>query len=148
MNRNLVAVAATIAIAFTTTAVVAQSDSIKERKTLFKEWGNDTKPVGEMLKGNEKFNLTAVQTALDAYVKHVKALPDLFPVGTETGGDTEALPAVWKDKAKFNDIFSKLGADAAAARTAITDEASFKKNFPGVLRNCKGCHDDFREKKT
>jgi len=147
MNRNLVAVAATVVIALTTTAAMAQ-DSIKERQTLFKEWGKDTKPLGEMLKGNEKFDLAAVQTALDAYAKNVKVLPELFPAGTETGGDTEALPAIWKDKTKFTDLFSKLGTDAAAARAAITDEASFKSNFPSVLRNCKGCHDDFRQKKS
>jgi len=148
MNRNLTAVAATIVIALTTTAVMAQSDTIKERKTLFKEWGDDTKPLGEMLKGKERFDLAAVQKALDAYTKHVKVLPELFPAGSDKGGDTEALPAVWQDKTKFNDGFSKLATDAEAARAAIKDEASFKANFPGVVGNCKGCHDNFKEKKS
>lgn len=127
---------------------MAQSDPIKERKTLYKEWGTTTKPVGEMLKGEREFDLAAVQAALDSYAKHVKVLPTLFPVGSETGGETEALPSIWQNKAKFDDIFPKLEADAAAARAKITDEASFKANFPGVVRSCKTCHDEFRKKKT
>ena len=148
MKRNFVAVAATFAIALTTTATMAQSDPIKERKALLKEWGKDTKPLGEMLKGKEKFDLTTVQAALDTYVKHVKVLPDLFPAGSDTGEETEALPAIWQDKAKFNDLFTRLDTDAASARAAIKDEASFKANFPNVVRNCKACHDDFRQKKN
>ena len=148
MNRHLAAAAATIAFALTATAVMAQADPIKERKTLLKEFGDDTHPLADMMKGQKAFDLAAVQKALDAYVKNVKELPNLFPEGTDKGGDTEALPAIWKNKTKFDDLYVKLGTDATAARAAITDEASFKKNFPAVVKNCGACHDDFRQKKN
>ncbi|MFD2030498.1 cytochrome c [Ancylobacter dichloromethanicus] len=53
---------------------------------------------------------------------------------------------MWTNKADFDARFAKLGTDAAAARAAITDEASFKANFPAVVRNCGGCHDNYRQK--
>ncbi|MCL2714086.1 MAG: cytochrome c [Alphaproteobacteria bacterium] len=145
MNRHLVVAAAGLALALTT--VTVQADPIKDRKELFKEWGDNTKPVVEMLKGKEKFDIAVVQKALVAYEKNIKLLPDLFPVGSETGGDTEALAAIWQDKAKFNGNFTKMTADVATAAGVITDEASFKTSFPNVVANCKACHDDFKQKK-
>ena len=72
-------------------------------------------------------------------------MPGLFPPDSETG-DTHALPAIWTDTADFDARFKKLGADSAAAATAITDEASFKANIMGVLKNCQGCHETYRAK--
>lgn len=145
VRRLTAALAAGMISAVAATAVMAQADVIKERQTLLKEFGNVTKPVGGMLRGNVPFDLAQVQAALDTYAKNAKVLPTLFPAGSDTG-DTEALPAVWADKADFDARFAKLAADATAARAAITDEASFKANFPGVVRNCGGCHDTYRQK--
>lgn len=146
MNRRwAVAVAAVSFSAIAATAVVAQSDVIKQRQTLLKQFGDVTKPVGGMLRGSVPFDLATVQAALDIYAKNAKVLPTLFPVGSDTG-DTEALPTVWSKNAEFVALYAKLGSDATAARTAITDEASFKANFPGVVKNCGTCHDTFRKK--
>lgn len=148
MSRRLT-IAAAIAMfsALAATAVVAQPDVIKERQALLKEFGSVTRPVAGMLRGQAPFDLATVQTALDAYAKNAKALPALFPEGSGPGPDTEALPAVWQKKAEFDALFGKLASDATAARAAITDEASFKANFPGVIRTCGTCHDTFRQKK-
>lgn len=146
MNRRLaVAVAAVSFSALAATAVVAQSDVIKQRQTLLKQFGDVTKPVGGMLRGNVPFDLATVQAALDTYAKNTKVLPTLFPPGSDTG-DTAALPAVWQSHAEFLALYAKLGSDATAARAAITDEASFKANFPGVIKTCGVCHDTYRKK--
>ncbi|SCW38525.1 c-type cytochrome [Ancylobacter rudongensis] len=145
VRRLTAALAAGIITAIAATAVMAQADVIKERQALLKQFGDATKPIGGMLRGSVPFDLAQVQAALDLYVKDAKVLPTLFPAGSGTG-DTEALPAIWTNKADFDARFAKLGTDAAAARAAITDEASFKANFPGVVRNCGGCHDNYRQK--
>ena len=146
MNRRLaVALAAVSFSAIAVTAVVAQSDVIKQRQTLLKQFGDVTKPVGGMLRGGTPFDLATVQTALDTYAKNAKVLPTLFPAGSDTG-DTDALPTVWSKNDEFKALFAKLASDATAARAAITDEASFKANFPGVVKNCGTCHDTFRKK--
>ena len=41
----------------------------------------------------------------------------------------------------------KLEADAKATMVKITDEASFKTEFPALLKNCAGCHTDYRARR-
>ncbi|GLK82558.1 c-type cytochrome [Ancylobacter defluvii] len=144
MSRKAAFAVAAVISAVAATSVLAQ-DPIAEREKLMKEWGQATRPVGAMLKGSQPFDLTAVQAALDIYAKHAATMPALFPAGSD-GGKTEALPAVWTQNAEFNALFVKFGADATAARAAITDEASFKANFPDVVRTCGTCHQTFRAK--
>ena len=134
---------AAVMSAVAVTTVLAQ-DPITEREKLMKEWGQATRPVGAMLQGKASFDLTTVQASLDAYAKHAAVMPSLFPEGSQ--GKSDALPTVWSQNAEFKALFAKFGADANAAKAAITDEASFKANFPGVVRNCGTCHDTFRAK--
>ncbi len=136
-------VIATALAALAATAALAQGDPVDQREALFKEWGRATRPVGEMLKGDAAFDLAKVQAALDVYVKNAKVLPGLFPPGA-TGN---AQPAVWSRNDEFKALFAKFEQDATAARGAITDEASFKANFPSVVRTCGTCHETFRVKK-
>lgn len=143
--RTLV-ISAAAAIAIST--AYAQSAAIAKRQAIYKGWGDATKPVAAMLKGEAPYDGAAVQKALAAYAAGAKDLAGLFPDDSKTGGDTAALPAIWTDKAKFNGILEKIGADATAAAAAIKDEASLKANFGKVLGNCKACHDDFRAKKS
>lgn len=126
----------------------AESAAIAHRQKIFKGMGDATKPVAAMLKGEAAFDLPTAQKALAAYISAAKELPGLFPEDSKTGGDTEALPAIWEQKGKFSAIFDKLAADATDAQKAVKDEASLKANFPKVLGNCKACHDDFRKKKS
>lgn len=136
------------AAAVAVSAAYAQSASIGKRQNILKGWGDATKPVAAMLKGEAAYDGAAVQKALAAYAAGSKELVTLFPDDSKTGGDTAALPGIWTDKAKFTGIYDKLAADSTAAAAAIKDEASMKANFPKVLGNCKACHDDFRQKKS
>lgn len=144
MKFRVLAAVAAVSLASYTTAVMAQSDVIKQREAEMKAWGKATRPVGAMLQGKAPFELATVQAALDLYIKNAPTFPALFPDGSQAG--TDALPAVWEKNAEFKALFTKFEADAKAARAAITDEASFKANFPAVVRSCGGCHDTFRAK--
>ncbi|MGO8801073.1 MAG: c-type cytochrome [Roseiarcus sp.] len=127
-------------------AVLADGDSIKQRRALMKADGEATRTVVGMLKG-APFDLAVVQAALRTFGEAAAKTPALFPDDSKTG-DTNALPAIWDNKADFNARYVKFGADAAAALAAITDEASFKAQMPGVLKNCGGCHELYRAKKS
>ena len=121
-------------------------DPIKQRRDLMKANGDATKPILGMLKG-APFDLAAVKAALKTYADAAAKAPDLFPDSSKTG-DTNALPAIWDNKADFSARFVKLADDVKAASTAIVDEASFKATMPGVLKNCGGCHEQYRAKKS
>lgn len=144
MKVRLAAFAAALCAVTATTAVLAQ-DPVAEREKMMKEWGQLTKPVGAMLQGKAEFDLPTVQKALDSYIAHSATFPSLFPAGSGAG-KTDALPAVWERNDEFRALFAKMGTDATAARAAITDAATFKANFPTVVKNCGTCHDSFRKK--
>lgn len=146
LRRLAIPAAVAFFAAVSATAVIAQDDVVKERQTLFKEWGSGTRSVAGMLRGSTPFDLAAVQALLDSYVKNAKALPGLFPEGSGPGPNTQALAAIWNDKPAFDALFAKLESDAQAARASITDEASFKATFPGVISTCGTCHDTYRQK--
>lgn len=122
------------------------ADALTDRQTILKGFGDDTRPVVGMLKGEATFDIAKVKTALATYSAGAAKLPGLFPDNSRTG-KTEASPKIWDEKPKFEAIFAKLKTEAETASAAITDEASFKANFPKVLGNCKACHDDYRIKK-
>jgi cytochrome c556 len=127
-------------------AALADGDPIKQRRDLMKANGEATKPIVAMMKG-APFDLAAVTAALKSYANAAAKEPGLFPDSSKTG-DTNALPAIWENKADFEARFAKLAKDVDAASTVIVDEASFKATMPGVLKNCGGCHEQYRAKKS
>ncbi len=129
-------------------AAFAQADVIKQRQEAMKATGAATGLAGKMLKGEEKFDLAKVQAGLRTYVDVAKKSPALFPDNSKTGGDTAALPAVWEKKAEFDGKFAAWGKESEAALAAIKDEATFKATMPNVMKNCGGCHETFRAKKS
>lgn len=132
----------------TETIVNAQNlEPIKARQTLLKGMGDGSKAAGAMLKGEAEFDLPKVQDALKKFQDGAAKLPDLFPEDSKTGGETEALPAIWDNKQDFSERFPKLAADAKAAEAAITDEFSFQETWPKLVNNCKDCHKTYRQKK-
>lgn len=136
------------AIVLGATAVAAQNLSIiKERKDHFDEIGEAVKPVGAMFKGNQAFELATVQSAVKLIREKTEVLPGLFPDDSKTGEDTRALPAIWDNKADFEERFKKLAAAAEAAEPAITDEASFRTTWKDLVGNCSGCHKQYRKPK-
>ncbi|WP_342361465.1 cytochrome c [Terrarubrum flagellatum] len=125
------------------TAAYAQ-DVIAQRKDLMKANGAAAGTLGRMASGAAPFDLAAAQAALKKLQEDAKALPALFPAGSDKG-ETRALPAVFTEKDKFNAIFAKMDTDAGAALTAVTDAATLKTEVPKVLANCGACHTPYRK---
>ena len=132
---------------FLVVPVDAQTDVIGQRKALMKAVGGATRDPGQMLRGQQPFDLAKVKASLDAYADAAAKMPALYPVGSETGGETHASPMIWQNKADFEARLAKFGSDAKTAMAAITDEASFKTEFPTVMKNCGGCHETYRAEK-
>jgi cytochrome c556 len=142
MRRTVLTV---LAVVLGVGASVAADDPIHARQELMKANGKTTKAVVPMMKGAAPFKLETVQAALKQYIETAEKAPALFPQGSDKG-KTNALPAIWKNKNDFEARFAKLKSDSQAALAAIKDEASFKADFPGVLKNCGGCHENYRAK--
>lgn len=142
--RTVLAVAA---VAVGVTAVMAQQDPIAARKALMKANGQQAGIGSKMAKGEEPFALDKAKKVFATY-QDVEKAHALFPENSKTGGDTAALPAIWQNKADFDARLTKLAKDAKAAEAATKDLDTFKAQFTEVQKNCGGCHETYRQKKT
>jgi cytochrome c556 len=145
MTRIVLAVAVA---AFGVTAVVAQGDPIAARKALMKENGAQSRIAREMLEGKRPFDLAAAKKVLVTFAESATKVKGLFPDNSKAGGDTAALPAIWEKKADFDAKLVKFGADAKAAEGKVKDLDSFKAEMAVVGKNCGGCHQPYRAKKS
>ncbi|WP_114946600.1 c-type cytochrome [Microvirga calopogonii] len=130
------------------TAAIAQSDVVEQRQGLMKQMGAQTRPIGAMMRGQEPFDLAKVQASLKVLAENPVKFVALFPENSKDAPKTEALPAVWENKAKFESLGAKASQDAQTAMASIKDEASFKTEMPKVLQNCGTCHNEFRKKSS
>jgi cytochrome c556 len=142
--RTVLAVAA---VALGVTALMAQEDPIAARKAIMKANGQQAGIGSKMAKGEEAFALDKAKKVFATY-QDVAKVHALFPDNSKTGGDTAALPAIWENKADFNAKLTKLVSEAKAAEAATTDLDTFKAQFAAVQKNCGGCHETYRLKKS
>jgi cytochrome c556 len=138
-----------LAVAMTVgTIASANPEAIATRKAVMKGVGAETGVGAKMIKGETPFDLERAKKIFAAYEAAAVKVPTLYPDGSKTGGETSAAPRIWDDMAGFKERFVKFGADAGTAASAVTDLDSFKAAFGSVTRNCSGCHEVYRLKKS
>jgi cytochrome c556 len=145
MIRTVIAVAA---VALGATVVVAQQDPIAARKALMKANGEQARLGTQMTKGETPFDLTKAKAIFTTYQDAAAKMPNLFPDNSKTGGDTAASPKIWENKADVTAKFGKFGQDAKAAEAATRDLDTFKAQFQEVQKNCGGCHETYRIRRS
>jgi cytochrome c556 len=123
---------------------VAQGDAVAQRQAILKTFGAGVRDPGAMMRGEAPFDLAKVKATLATFKTESPKLVALFPDASLTAAGTKALPIIGTERDKFSAIFTKLAADATAADAAITNEATFKTEFPKVLANCGACHRVYR----
>lgn len=141
--RRAVTVAMLTAIGFAGTAYAG--DPTIDRQTMMKNLGAATGAGAAMIKGEAEYDPVTAQLVLRTMHNTALGFPLMFPEGSETGNDTEALPVIWEDKAGFDAIAAKL-ADATSVQ--VTDMDSFKAAFGAATQNCGACHKTYRVMKN
>lgn len=134
-----------VAILALATFAYAGDDPRHERHEMMEGVRDAAKPLGKMLKGESDYDLDVVLASLETFAEAGKTFGDLFPPGTETGGGTEAAPAIWEDRAGFEEalVMWVEATDAAiAAKPATLEEA--EPLLGKVFGSCKNCHDTYR----
>jgi cytochrome c556 len=133
-----------ISLAFTT-PLLAGDDPIHERHELMEGVGDAAKPIGQMLKGEREFDAAVVMASFETFDEASARFGELFPPGSETGQDTEAAPAIWEDRAGFEEALAAWADAVDAAIAANPQTLDETKPVAGEIFNtCKGCHDDYR----
>jgi cytochrome c556 len=71
-----------------------------------------------------------------------------FPAGTgpEAGIETDALPHIWEDRAKFDSLANKLVPETKTLVTTVAgkDVAAIRTQVKAVADVCSSCHKSFR----
>lgn len=123
----------------------SHADPIMARKEAMKSVGGAMGALGKMAKGEMAFDGAAVLAALQQMTTATDGFADLFPAGSETGGETTASPKIWEDNAGFTAKLAKFREDVAAATASPpADQAALGAALGGLGGNCKGCHETYR----
>jgi cytochrome c556 len=142
MQRMTTTIAAAL---FTSWLWAGEGDPIHERHEMMEDTRDALKPMAQMVKGERDFDAATVSQGLATMQHTAEHYGDLFPPGSETGGDTEAKPEIWTDRAGFEqalaDYASAVDAVAAAAPQSLTE---LKPALGKITKTCKGCHDSYR----
>lgn len=122
--------------------------AIKYRKNGFSMLQNNFAAMGDMVRGDAPFDAAIFAERARAFA----ALSELpwagFSVaGAQPGQGSDALPAIWQNWDDFNRRAEKLKTDAAALASAAAsgDEGQMRQAFLTAARNCKACHDQYKD---
>lgn len=147
-------VAFTIAASALTLSVPAAAqfakseDAIKYRQSALFVMGQHFGRLGAMANGRAAFDAKQAQDNAEVVASMAKLPWAGFGPGTDKGATHKALPEVWTEQAKFNDLAEKMQAEtvklASAAKTGNLD--NLKTAFGATANSCKACHDNYRAK--
>ncbi len=145
INTPVILIAAALAYAGLAVANTANTDPRAERHELMEDVGDAAKPVGQMLRGDAEYDAGVLMTSLETFKAVSEKFGDLFPPGSETGGGTEAAPAIWEDRAGFEQALADWREATVAAIDAHPQSLDEARPIVGpVFNTCKSCHDGYR----
>jgi cytochrome c556 len=120
---------------------------IETRRATFKKMGAAMKAIVEQLKSDAPDSARMVAAA-QVISAGAEELPRWFPAGTgpEAGVETDALPYIWQERAKFDSLVNRLLPESKTMVAAISgkDLAAIKAQVKAVSEVCSTCHHSFR----
>jgi cytochrome c556 len=143
----ILALAATVFSGGASAQFAKPEDAIKYRKSALTVMATHFGRINAMVSGKAPFDAKAAADNA-AVAENLSKLPwAAFGEGTDKG-DTKAKAEIWKDSAKFHDGADKLQADLAKLTVAAKSGnfESVKTAFTAAAGQCKGCHDNFKDK--
>jgi cytochrome c556 len=124
-------------------------DVIWTRQMLMDNNGGAAAISGGMRKGEIPYDPTVARAALLAFRATGAAYGDYFPEGSEDPEKSYAAPAIWTDRAGFDEVLATFRERAVAAVDAAgkegpVDLAAFQSFVSPVLEMCRTCHEGYR----
>lgn len=121
-------------------------DSVTYRQAAFQLIRHNMADIADMLKGEVNYDANRVTQRATALATLTTLPWQAFAVpGTEQGGG-DAKAEIWQNLQDFNSRGEKLATDALALKAAADsgERAEVRKAFGAFARNCKACHDDYK----
>ena len=122
---------------------------VKQRQSamtlIAKYWG----PIAGMASGKVSPYNADVVSRNATYLENLAQMPwDGFHDSTKGMKDNKALPEVWSQRAKFDELAQRLQAETVKLGQVARakDEAGVKQQYAAVGKVCGACHEGFRQK--
>ena len=152
MKRSFLATGVVLALgAGVTATAVAQvkpDTLVKQRQSVMTLQGKYWGPIAGMASGKVSPYNADVISRNATYLETLAQMPwDGFHESTK-GVKSGALPEIWAQKAKFDELSERLQAETTKLGQAARarDEAGVKAQFGAVRKACGACRDSFRAK--
>jgi cytochrome c556 len=119
--------------------------TIETRQAGFKKMGAAMKLIVTQLKSDAP-DSAQIATATQVIRSGAEAALHWFPAGSgpEAGSDTDALPYIWQERAKFDALANRLAAESKTLASSATDLAALRSQVKVVGEVCSSCHRSFR----
>jgi cytochrome c556 len=132
-------------------AVMAAQDQVKDTQAMMKGNGKNAGALAAMVKGEKPYDQATVDAAIAQFTETAAKLPTLFPEsikGKTFDGDYSPSSKIWEDKAGFDEHIASFAKVIGDAKGQIKDLDTLKATLPVIGKQCGGCHETFRIKKT
>ena len=118
--------------------------NVKERMMLMKEMANNTKTIGQMLKGRTPFDANEAKLALERLASLSLETPKVFKINA-SDPKSEARPAIWDEFDEFTRLSKDLAETSILLAGSIDSIDDLRPALRGVSSGCKACHSRYRE---
>jgi cytochrome c556 len=151
MNKTLVAAGIAITLGGVAGTALAQAKPdvlVKQRQSAMTLIGKYWGPIAGMASGKVSPYNADVVSRNATYLENLAQMPwDGFHESTK-GEKSRALPAIWQQKAKFDELTQRLQSETVKLGQVARakDEAGVKQQYAAVGKVCGACHENFREK--
>jgi len=152
MTKSLVAAALAVtlgSLAGFAAAQVKPEIMVKQRQSAMALIGKYWGPIAGMASGKVSPYNADVISRNATYLENLAQMPwDGFHDSTKDEKNTKALPEVWSQKAKFDELAQRLQTETAKLGEVARkkDEAGVKQQYAAVGKVCGACHEGFRAK--
>lgn len=123
---------------------------IEMRKEGFNEIGWATKAINDQLKTRSP-DTQRIRVAATTIANRTPDVVHWFPAGSgrESGADTDALPAIWQERADFDALAQKLIRESQQLTRTLTSEdlSAVRTQFTSLREVCSTCHRRFLARK-
>ena len=143
MKRSFLAAAIIFASAAAAGHGQTPDNAVKARQEIMSFIGSQMRTLSGMARGSVEFDADRAKLIGSALVPMAAALPNLFPVGSETGSNTEAAPAIFEDVEGFM-VQSAALLNAARSLAAAANAGQFEEAFGELSGTCRSCHSKYR----
>lgn len=122
--------------------------AVEYRQKAFSVMQNNFAYMGDMLKGDMPFDAAIFAERAQTFASLTSVPWDGFSQeGAMPGDNTDALPAIWDNWDDFQERAQQLQVDAKAltAASATGNQNEMRAAFMTAAKNCKGCHDQYKD---